>query len=291
MHRKVLERSLTLPPTLWLGLFFLLPTLFLLALSLKESDLYGNLMSGWTLSHFHHLFTASYHLKLVWRTLTLSALSTLFSVLLALPVAYTCARSSLTIQRSITIIIALSCWTNFLIRVQAWKMLLHPEGIVKQLLTAVGLCDPSAVLLYNEKATLLVMTYTFMPFAFFPIYSSCEKFDFRLMQAAQDLGASYAQAFFKVFLPGIRRGISNGAYLVFIPSLGSYVVPEIVGSAIKPMLGSQIAQKTFVDRNLPQASALSMLIPLSLLILFLLSRAIIYLDRRFRIPQQKTEEV
>ena len=103
------------------------------------------------------------------------------------------------------------------------------------------------------------MVYTYLPFAILPIYAAAEKFDFRLIEAARDLGARPLRAFFSVFLPGIRRGLLTAILVVFIPALGSYVIPDIVGGPSSEMIGNKIAQRTFVDRNLPHASGLSRL--------------------------------
>jgi spermidine/putrescine transport system permease protein len=156
-------------------------------------------------------------------------------------------------------------WTNFLIRIFAWKVLLHPEGAIKKALAFSGLIGPQTSLLYNAGAVVLVTVYTFLPFTILPIYAAAEKFDFQLLEAARDLGAKRLQAFAKVFLPGIRRGLITAVLFVFIPALGSYVIPDIVGGPSGEMIGNKIAQRVFVDRNLPQASALSIVLILSVL--------------------------
>jgi len=156
-------------------------------------------------------------------------------------------------------------WTNFLIRIFAWKVLLHPEGAIKKILAFSGLIGPQASLLYNAGAVVLVTVYTFLPFTILPIYAAAEKFDFQLLEAARDLGARRLQAFARVFLPGIQRGLITAVLFVFIPALGSYVIPDIVGGPSGEMIGNKIAQRVFVDRNLPQASALSVILILSVL--------------------------
>ena len=150
-------------------------------------------------------------------------------------------------------------------RIFAWKVLLHPEGMLKQALVWLGLAGPDAMLLYNENAVLLVMVYTELPFAILPIYAAAEKFDFRLIEAAKDLGASSFRAFRSVFLPEIRVGLLTAFLMVFIPSLGSYVIPDIVGGPTSEMVGNKIAQRTFVDRNLPHAAGLSAILAVAVL--------------------------
>jgi spermidine/putrescine transport system permease protein len=110
------------------------------------------------------------------------------------------------------------------------------------------------------------MIYTYLPFAVFPIYAAASKFNFQLMEAAMDLGATRRQAFFKIFVPGIQKGIWTALVMVFIPAIGAYVIPDVVGGSNSEMIGNKIAQRTFLDRNLPQASALSAFLALTVLI-------------------------
>jgi len=169
-------------------------------------------------------------------------------------------------QQNLMILIIIPFWTNFLIRIYAWKIILHPEGFLKHFLTSIRLIPESASLLYNEGAVLLVLVYTYLPFAILPLYSAAEKFDFHLLEAARDVGSSPLRAFFRVFLPGISQGIISAVMVVFIPALGSYVIPDMVGGPHSEMLGNKIAQRVFIDRNLPRGSALSTLLILAFII-------------------------
>jgi spermidine/putrescine transport system permease protein len=175
------------------------------------------------------------------------------------------ARVPLKWRQILLLLIIVPFWTNFLVRVFAWKELLHPEGMIKHGLLALGLVGPDTQLLYNEGAVLLVLVYTHLPFAVLPIYAAAEKFDFRLMEAARDLGATALRAFWNVFIPGIRRGLLTAVLVVFIPALGSYVIPDIMGGASSEMIGNKIAQRALSDRNLPHASGLSALLTLAVL--------------------------
>ncbi len=166
-------------------------------------------------------------------------------------------------------------------------MLLHPEGALKRALVFLQLAAPDTSLLYNSEAVLLVLVYTYLPFAILPIYAAAEKFDFRLVEAARDLGAHQLRAFFTVFLPGIRRGLLTAVLVVFIPCLGSYVIPDIVGGPGSEMVGNKIAQRTFVDRNLPHASGLSAFLTLAVLAPML---AVLVLQRRKGEPVPLVEE-
>jgi spermidine/putrescine transport system permease protein len=264
-HPGLAEWLVTLPSLGWLLLLFLLPTLLIFAMALKPPDPFGGIGAGWTLSSLGSLKNPNYP-AVVFRTLWLSVVTTMASILLATPAGYCIARAPRKIRQGLLLLVIVPFWTSFLIRIFAWKTLLHPEGSLKRALSALGLSEPGTSLLYNQEAVLLVMIYTFLPFAILPIYAAAEKFDFRLIEAARDLGALPFQAFVSVFLPGIRRGLLTATLVIFIPALGSYVIPDLVGGPGGEMVGNKIAQRVFVDRNLPHASALSSLLVLAVLL-------------------------
>jgi spermidine/putrescine transport system permease protein len=264
-NKKVQEWLVTAPSMLWLILLFLIPTLIVFAITFKPADLYGGIGAGWTLETLRSLGNPNYP-AIIWRTLYLSLLTTAACIILATPAGYCLARADRRWRQILMLLVIIPFWTSFLIRIFAWKTLLHPEGMIKRLLVILHMVPPEASLLYNAWAVWLVMVYTFLPFAILPIYASAEKFDFRLLEAAQDLGARRWQSFLHVFLPGIQRGLWTAVLVVFIPALGSYVIPDIVGGPSGEMLGNKIAQRVFVDRNLPHASGLSSLLILAVLI-------------------------
>jgi spermidine/putrescine transport system permease protein len=263
-RRSIREILVSFPSLFWLSLFFIIPMLFVFAIALKPANPYGGIGSGWTWDNFRSLASPNY-LIVAWRTLWISVLSAAICILLAIPIGYYLARVSARWKGFFLMLIIVPFWTNFLIRVFAWKVLLHPEGVIKKALAFSGLISPQASLLYNAGAVVLVTVYTFLPFTILPIFAAADKFDFELLEAARDLGAKRLQAFAKVFLPGIRRGLITAVLFVFIPALGSYVIPDIVGGPSGEMIGNKIAQRVFVDRNLPQASALSVVLILSVL--------------------------
>ena len=259
------ELAATAPSFLWLALFFVVPTLLVFAVAFRPSDPYGGIGAGWTLESLRALGNPSYP-AIIWRTVWVSVVATVLCVALAIPTAYAMARAPVRWRRTILLLVVIPFWTSFLVRVFAWKTLLHPDGLVKSLLVALGLVQPETTLLYNVGAVLLVTVHTDLPFAILPIYAAAEKFDLRLLEAARDLGAGSWYAFRRVFLPGISRGIQNGVLMVLIPVLGSYVVPDIVGGPSGEMLGGTIAQRVFVDRNLPNAAGLAALLALAVLL-------------------------
>ncbi len=264
-RRRFSEWLVTLPSFVWLLVLFLIPTVLVFAITFKPATPYGGIGAGWTLATLRTLGNPNYP-AIIWRTIWLSIAATALCILLATPMGYYMARVSPSRRRLVLLLVILPFWTSFLVRIFAWKVLLHPEGLLKHALVFLGLISPATSLLYNAYAVLLVMVYTELPFAILPIYAASEKFDFRLIEAAKDLGATSFRAFRSVFLPGIRVGLLTAFLMVFIPSLGSYVIPDIVGGPTSEMLGNKIAQRTFVDRNLPHAAGLSALLTVAVLI-------------------------
>ena len=264
LQRRGQEILLTLPSVFWLTLFFLVPTILVFVLAFRPSDPFGGIGRGWTLANLRALADPQY-LDIAWRTLWVSFTATVICMLLAVPTGYAVARASARRRNLLLMLIIVPFWTSFLIRVFAWKSILHPEGMIKKGLVFLGIVDANASLLYHLGAVILVTVYTFLPFAILPIYAAAEKFDYRLIEAARDLGARPFEAFRKVFLPGVRQGLITAVLVVFIPALGSYVIPDIVGGTESELLGNKIAQRVFVDRNLPLAGGLSIVLILAVL--------------------------
>lgn len=263
--RRYSEWLVSLPSVTWLLVLFVVPSAVVLAIAFKPSTPFGGIGPGWTIETVRSLGNPAY-LAVLWRTAWIGLATTAICILLAVPAGYFIARSRPRLRRVLLLMVIVPFWTSFLIRIFAWKVLLHPDGWIRGLLVACGLLSPDTPLLYSSGAILLVMVYTSLPFAILPVYAAAEKFDFRLAEAARDLGASAMRAFFRVFLPGIRRGVVTALLVVFIPALGSYVVPDLVGGTGSEMVGNKIAQRTFVDRNLPQAAALSAGLMLAVLV-------------------------
>lgn len=265
------EYLITAPSFLWSFLFFLIPTLIIFGYAFKPYNLYGDIVEGWTLQTILEL--CDFNLVImIWRTFYLSALSTLFCLLLAVPMGYYLITTSKRWRNLLLLMIVIPFWSSFLIRIFAWKAILHPEGMVHQALVGLKLISSETTLLYNSGAVLFFMTYTFLPFAVLPIFAAASKFNFQLIEAAIDLGASKTQAFIKVFIPAIRKGIWTAVLMVFIPAIGTYVIPDLVGGTNSEMLGNKIAQKTFVEKSLPEASALSVFLFLSIFIPMVLAK-------------------
>ena len=264
MKQSRQEILITLPSLGWLSLFVLAPTLLVIAIAFRNTDPAGGIGAGWTLDQFR-VFGEKSTLVLLWRTLWISGLVTALCIILALPVAWFIARVSPAWRPRLLLLVIVPFWTNFLIRVFAWNQILHSEGPLAKFLRAIHLLGENESLLFNSGAVVLVSVYTYLPFAILPLYSAAEKFDFSLLDAARDLGASAFRSFRSVFLPGIRKGLGTALVIVFIPMLGSYVVPDLVGGTDGQMIGNKIAQRNFADRNLPAASAISAVLTLFVL--------------------------
>lgn len=264
-NRQFKQYLITVPSFIWLFVFFLIPTLIIFAYAFKSSTVYGDISEGWTLNTLISIFDFNL-LILLWRTLWLSVLSTLICLMLALPMGYYLTTLSKKWRNILLLLIVVPFWSSFLIRIFAWKTVLHPDGMLHHLLQSMHLISKDTTLLYKTSTVLFVMVYTFLPFAVLPIFAAASKFNFQLIEVAIDLGASKLQAFIKVFIPGIRKGIMTAILMVFIPAVGTYVIPDLVGGTNSEMLGNKIAQKTLVERNLPQASALSALLILAIFI-------------------------
>lgn len=243
-----------LPITLWLIVFFVIPMLIVFSYSFLKKGTYGGVELELSFAAFS-VFTDKVFLTVLWKTVYISIFVTIFTVLLSLPTAYFIARSKY--KKELLFLIIIPFWTNFLIRIYAWMAVLGTNGLLNNMLMKFGIIHEPLKLLYNTSAVILITVYTSLPFAILPLYAVIEKFDFSLLEAARDLGATNSQAFFKVFMPNIKPGIITAVLFTFIPALGSYAVPKLVGGTQATMLGNIIAQHLTVTRNWPLASTIS----------------------------------
>jgi len=246
----------TAPSFLWLVMFVLVPVAIIFAIAFRPALPAGGIGEGWSLDAIRALGDGSYP-ALFFRTIFTAGLTTVLCIAASLPVAYAMARLTPAWRSRVLLLVIVPFWTNFVIRVFAWQQILHAQGFLAESLRSIGLLGEDDRLLGNLTAVVIVSVYTYLPFAILPLFAAAEKFDFGLLDAARDLGAKPLRAFFSVFIPGIRQGVTTAFLVVFIPMLGSYVVPDMVGGTETQMVGNKIAQRNFTDRNLPQAAALS----------------------------------
>jgi spermidine/putrescine transport system permease protein len=243
------------PQAFWLTVFFAAPLAIIVAYSFMKRDLYGGVLPAFSLDAYSALANPTL-LSVAWRTLWVSFLATVFTILIALPCGYSIARSGNQAMRLFLVIVPF--WTNFLIRIYAWIAILGNEGFLNDLLKLLGLRSDSVQFLYNQGAVVLVLVYMYLPYAILPLFSTIDKFDFTLLEAARDLGATRMQALLKVLIPNIRGGLVTAVLFTFIPIFGAYAVPLLVGGKDSYMLGNVIADQVTKTRNWPLASSISM---------------------------------
>ncbi len=261
----------SIPLTLWMSVFFVIPMLIVLSYAFLTKGTYGGVQMIFTLKNFNVFFEPIF-LKILFRTIYISIAVTFITVILAVPTAYFIARSRF--KQELLILVIIPFWTNFLIRIYAWISILGSNGFLNTFLMKLGIIETPLKLLYNTGSVILITVYTSLPFAILPLYAIIEKFDFSLVEAARDLGATNSQAFRKVFLPNIKSGIITAILFTFIPAMGSYAIPKLVGGTQATMLGNIIAQHLTVTRNWPLASAISaMLILVTSIALLIFMRA------------------
>jgi ABC-type spermidine/putrescine transport system, permease component I len=250
-------RAYSYPMGLWFTLFFILPIGIIIAYSFMKKGLHGGVDLQFSLEAYRQMFNASYG-KLFVRTLWVTLVSTVITIAVALPCGYAMARSKH--QTVLLFLVIIPFWTNSLIRINAWIAILGNEGFINETLKNFGWIKESLPLLYNQSAVILVLVYMYLPYAILPVFTAMDKFDFSLLEAARDLGATKSQSMFKVLLPNVRSGIVTAIIFTFIPIFGAYTVPLLVGGKDSYMLGNVIVDQVTKIRNWPLASAFSMVI-------------------------------
>ncbi|MDR2795522.1 MAG: ABC transporter permease [Spirochaetaceae bacterium] len=263
VRAALLKRNLGIvysgPMTVWASVFFLAPLLIIVVYSFLKKGLYGGVTPDFSFDAYIALKNPNIAVIAV-KTLLISLGSTAITILIALPCGYFMARSKY--QTLFLMLIIIPFWTNFLIRVYAWMNILGNNGFLNEFLIQSGLIKNYIHFLYNQNTVVLVLVYMYLPYAILPLYSSIDKFDFSLLEAARDLGATTLQAMFKVLLPNVRSGIYTAFLFTFIPIFGAYAVPLLVGGKNSYMLGNVIADQLTKSRNWPLASAISMVLTL-----------------------------
>jgi spermidine/putrescine transport system permease protein len=243
------------PQAVWLTLFFAAPLLIIVAYSFMRRDIYGGVLPQFSLDAYKSIANPTL-VAVAWRTLWVSVIATAITIVIALPCGYSIARSGNQPMRLFLVIVPF--WTNFLLRIYAWIAILGNEGFINDALRALGLTTDSVRFLYNQGSVVLVLVYMYLPYAILPLFSTIDKFDFTLLEAARDLGATRMQALRKVLMPNIKGGLVTAVLFTFIPIFGAYAVPLLVGGKDSYMLGNIIADQVTKTRNWPLASSLSM---------------------------------
>lgn len=262
-------KLLALPTLVWMGALFVLPMILMLALSFMERGTYGQVVYQFTIDNYIRIFDPLYGL-IFWDTLVVAVLTTGFSILCGYPLAYYISRLEKSKQQIWLLLVMIPFWINFLVRSYAWVIILRSQGVVNTILQSLGLIDEPLTLLYNSGSVLVGMVYTLLPFMVLPIYVSLEQMDYRKLEAAYDLGATPWKAFWHVTLPMTKTGVVTGSILVFVSSIGMFVVPDVMGGAKSALIGNVIQNQFLSARDWPFGSALSIVLMLLSLLLILL---------------------
>ncbi len=246
-------------PFLWLGVFFLLPCLLVLAISLGTyaPDSVPPVELGLSFKSFALLFSDDLYLAAWLSSLRIAATSTLVALLLGYPMAYAIARAAPNRRPLLLMLVVLPFWTSFLIRIYAWMGLLADNGLIEQFLRWSGFASNPGTILGTEWAVHLGIVYAYLPFMVLPLYATLEKLDHGLLEAAADLGAKPLAAFLTVTLPLSLPGIVAGCLLVFIPAVGEFVIPDLLGGTETLMIGKVLWDEFFTNGDWPLASAVA----------------------------------
>jgi spermidine/putrescine transport system permease protein len=258
------------PSLVLLVVLFYLPQLLLFVVSLGHRSAYGGVVRTLSFENYARALEPLY-LGILWRSLGLAAFTTLACLALGFPFAWWLARRVPVRSRSALLaLVVLPFWTSFLVRMYAWIVLLRSEGLVNLALAGLGL--PRVELLYNDFAVLVGQVYGELPFMIVPLYVSLEKLDNALVEAAADCGASPARAFWSVVVPQTLPGIAAGCLLVFIPSLGAFLAPDLLGGGRTAYVGNLIQSQFAVARDMPFGAALSFVLSLLVVVMLLVFR-------------------
>lgn len=265
-ERPGLQGNILIAPTLlWLLLFLLVPLALIVVISFGARGVYGNVVYTFKLDNYARLFSSEYA-GILWDSIWIAFLTTVFCLVAGYPLAYYIARARPVRRSLLMFLVLVPFWTNFLIRIYAWMIILRGEGVLGTILGALGQRQGPGewlfeqVQLYTPGAVLIGMVYEFIPFMILPLYTSLEKLEPALLEAAADLGARPWRAFLRVTLPLSLPGIIAGSILVFIPAMGMFVVPDLMGGAKTVLVGNLIRNQFFTARDWPFGSAASMLL-------------------------------
>jgi putrescine transport system permease protein len=266
-----------LAPYLWLIAFFFVPFLIVLKISLSQTAIAQppylpvlDLAAGWqgvkdfvaglSLDNYATLASDDLYFFSYLRSLTVAAVSTVILVLAGFPIAYAMARAPRRWRPLLLMLVVLPFWTSFLIRVYAWINILQRDGLLNQALSALGFIDRPLTWLATDTAIYIGLVYSYLPFMVLPLYASLEKLDDSLLEAAADLGCPRWKAFWTVTVPLALPGLGAGALLCFIPIVGEFVVPDLLGGSDTTMIGQTLWTEFFANKDWPVASAVAVVL-------------------------------
>ena len=274
-------------PYIWLLLFFLAPFVIVFKISLADpiiaqppfTPLFNQGSDGGfsiytTFDNFLYLFQDSLYFVTYLNSVKLAFIATLFTLMIGYPIAYGIARSPQPTRNILLLLVVIPFWISFLLRVYSWMGILKTNGLINGFLLWLGVIDQPLELLYTDTAVYIGMVYSYLPYMILPLYANLVKLDIRLLEAASDLGAKKWQGFVDVTLPLSMPGIIAGCLLVFIPAIGEYVIPALLGGADTLMIGRVLFDEFFLNRDWPVASAVA------IVLLLLLVLPIVYFQKK-----------
>lgn len=281
--QAVTGRLVIIVPYLWLLFFFLAPFVIVFKISLSQTAIamppytptfgLGDGFAGlWSqlqeLNFDNYLWLTEdpLYLNAYLSSLWIAGVSTLLALLVGYPIAYGMARAPASLRPTLLMLVILPFWTSFLIRVYAWIGILKPEGLLNQLLLGLGVIDTPLVIINTHTAIFIGIVYSYLPFMILPLYSSLEKMDYSLIEAAQDLGCRPVTAFWKITFPLSLPGVIAGCMLVFIPAVGEFVIPDLLGGSQTLMIGKTLWNEFFANRDWPVSSAVAVILLLLLIV-------------------------
>jgi putrescine transport system permease protein len=277
--KAITNRLVIIVPYVWLLVFFLIPFFIVFKISLSQTaiamppytpvfgvDSFSDALSQLSFDNYLWLTEDALYFNAYVSSVVIAAISTFLTLLIGYPIAYGMARAPLTIRPTLLMLVILPFWTSFLIRVYAWIGILKPEGLLNQALLATGVIDQPLVILNTHYAIFIGIVYSYLPFMILPLYSSLEKMDYSLIEAAQDLGCKPISAFWKITFPLSLPGVVAGCMLVFIPAVGEFVIPDLLGGSETLMIGKTLWNEFNANRDWPVSSAVAVILLLILIV-------------------------
>ena len=260
------------PAIVLIGGFFFVPLGIVVAYSFWQDENY-TVVHNWTTENYRYFFSVSAYVNTMWATLWVAAVGTAISIGLAFPFAYWLSRYvPRRLRAPLLVLVVVPFWTSYLLRVYSWLTILGEQGVINRFLQWSGITNhPLGVFLYDRPAVVLVLVYLYFPFGALTLYSSIDNFDWNQLRAAMDLGASPAQAIFRILVPQIKPGIITAIIFVFIPILGEYLTPQIVGGTNGVMIGNLIAN-FFQEAEYTRGAAISLLVAAFIVVLLVIFR-------------------
>jgi spermidine/putrescine transport system permease protein len=275
---------LSVPAVFWLGCFFIAPLLIVLVVSFANRGTYGGVVWQFTLANYAELFHPLY-LLIFTQSLLFAFFTTLLCLIIGFPLAYFIARAPRERQSIWLLLVLVPFWTNFLVRTYAWMVILRAEGFLNGWLLHWGLIDQPVELLYRPIAVLIGLVYGYLPFMVLPLYVACERIDPMVLDAGRDLYAGNPALFRRVIWPLAKPGVIAGSILVFIPTVGAFLTPDLLGGARTMMIGNLIQHEYLVVRDWPLGSALAFVL---MAVVLLLLKVYLYADRRLHADRRIT---